>query len=242
MWTFGHFCLGYILGRPLFGKAALKPITLLSILLFAVVLDGAHIKPFREFTHSFVFFFPFTIILLMILYKLDIVAKNTIIPLFFVGLTHVAGDILFGHFQPFIPVSYERIGIFSWGSYYHLIVEIGLFIIMMLILFITGDLKMLEKVPFLRIKEKRSQSIYQNLVLFGFILVTIAQIGTVIYLDLLRQPNFYNQVEYNDGSMVYVSILFAIAQGIFLFILLKWMLDRVKGAKQKNQLDAAKES
>jgi membrane-bound metal-dependent hydrolase YbcI (DUF457 family) len=238
MWTFGHFCFGYIIGRPLFGKDALKPMSLLSILLFAVVLDGAHVKPFRDFTHSFVFFFPFIIILLIIFYKLDLIEKNKIIPLFIVALSHVAGDILFGSFQPFIPVSYEEIGIFAWGSYFHLIVEIGLFVIMMLILFIKGDLKMLKKVPTLRKKEKRSQSIYQNLVLFGFILVAIAQIGTIIYLDLLRLPNFYNQVVYNDGSMVYISILFAIVQGIFLFILLKWMFNRVAGAKQKDRLDA----
>jgi membrane-bound metal-dependent hydrolase YbcI (DUF457 family) len=216
--------------------------SLLSILLFAVVLDGAHVKPFRDFTHSFVFFFPFIIIILIIFYLLDLIAKNAIIPLFFVGLTHVAGDILFGSFQPFIPVSYKEIGIFAWGSYFHLIVEIGLFTIMMLILIITGDLKMLEKVSTLRKKEKRSHTIYQNLVLFGFILVSIAQIGTIIYLDLLRLPNFYNQVVYNDGSMVYISILFAIVQGIFLFILLKWMLNRVEGAKQKTQLDTARES
>lgn len=242
MWTLGHFCFGYIIGRPLFGKGAITPISLLSIFLFAVVLDGAHVNPFRDFTHSFVFFFPFIIILLMIFYRLDLIAKNTIIPLFFVGLTHVAGDILFGSFQPFIPVSYEEIGIFGWGSYFHLVVEIGLFTIMMLIFIITGDLKMLEKVPTLRIKEKRRHRIYQNLVLFGFILVSIAQIGTIIYLDFLRGPNFYNQLVYNDGSMVYISILFAIVQGIFLFILIRWMLNRLKGAKQKHKLDAVQES
>jgi membrane-bound metal-dependent hydrolase YbcI (DUF457 family) len=242
MWTFGHICFGYILGRPLFGKEALKPMPLLSIFLFAVVLDAAHVNPIRDFTHSFVFVLPFLMILLMIFYYFDLIGKNTIIPLFIVGLTHVMGDILFGSFQPLIPISYEEIGILGWGSYFHLIVEIGLFVIMMLMLYITGDLEMLKKVPIFRIKDKRGQRIYQNLVIFVFILVAIAQIGTIIYLDLLRLPNFYNQVVYNDGSMIYISVIFAIAQGILLFILIKWMLNRLKGAKLKKQLDAKKVS
>jgi membrane-bound metal-dependent hydrolase YbcI (DUF457 family) len=241
MWTFGHICFGYIIGRPLFGKYALKPMPLLSIFLFAVAIDGAHVNPIRDYTHSFVFVLPFLIILLTIFYYVDLIAKDTIIPLFIVGISHVIGDILFGNFQPLIPVSYEEIGIFGWGSYFHLMVEIGLFVIMMLILYITGDLKMLEKVPLFRIKEKRGERIYQNLILFGLTVVSIAQIGAIIYLDLLRLPNFYNQAVYNDGSMVYISVMFAIAQGILLYIFIKWMVSRIRGARLMKSKERANE-
>ncbi len=228
MWTLGHFCLGYLISRPLYGKEPLKPISLLSIFFMAVVIDSAHVYEFRPIMHSMVFFLPFTLIILMVLYKLDIFKRNEIIPLFVASATHVFGDILFGSFAPFAPFSYTEVGIFGWGSYFHLSVEIILFALMLLLLIRTGDFKNLEEVALLKSKEKKGQRIYQNFVLVIFILVTAGQIGAILYLDILRGENFYNGVVYTDGSMWYISVLFATAQIIFLFILTKWAKERFK--------------
>ena len=181
--------------------------------------------------HSLIFFFPFIIVLLFVIYKLDIIGRNEIMPLFVAALTHIIADIFFGSFAPLVPLSYVEVGIFAWGSYLNLSVEIGLFFIMMMVLIYTGDLRRLKEVTLLKIKEKRAQRIFQNIVLVVLILVTMAQIGTVIYLDFLRGPNFYNEIVYNDRSMWYISFLFMVVQIIFLYILVKWALNRFKRLK-----------
>ncbi len=231
MWTFGHFCLGYIISRPVFGNKPLKPISLLSIFFMASVLDTVHFYSIRPIMHSLVFFFPFTIVILLMIYKIDVIKRYEFIPLFVAALAHVLGDFFFGSFALLAPLSNKEFGIFGWGSYLNLSVEIGLFAIMMMILIYTGDLRKLKEVPLLKLKEKRGQRIFQNFVLFIFILVTIGQIATVIYLDFLRGPNFYNELVYNDKSMWYISFLFMVAQIIFLFILIEWYLNRYKKPK-----------
>jgi hypothetical protein len=231
MWTLGHFCFGYIISRPLYGKKPLKPLSLLSIFFMAVVIDSVHVYEFRPIMHSMVFFLPFTMIILMVLHKLDIFSRNEILPLFVASVTHIVGDILFGSFAPFAPLSYEEVGIFIWGTYFHLSVEIVLFAIMLLLLIRTGDYKNLEEVALLKSKETKGQKIYQDFVLVIFILATAGQIGAIIYLDILRGENFYNEVVYTDGSMWYISVLFAAAQIIFLFILTKWAKERFKRTK-----------
>ena len=178
-----------------------------------------------------VFFLPFTLIILLVLYKLDIFKGNEILPLFVASVTHVVGDILFGSFAPFAPFSYDEVGIFVWGTYFHLSVEIVLFAMMLVLLFYTGDFKNLKKVAQLKSKEKKAQSIFQNFVLVIFILATAGQIGAILYLDIFRGKNFYNEVVYTDGSMWYISLLFATAQVIFLFILSIWAHERFKRTK-----------
>jgi hypothetical protein len=232
MWTLGHFCIGYLFSRPLYKKGPIKPISLLSILFMAVVLDSVHVYDFRPFMHSMVFFLPFTCIILLVLYKLDIFKRNEILPLFVASLTHVFGDILFGSFAPFAPISYKEVGIFTWGSYFHLTVEISLFALFMIVLIRSGDLKKLIETSKVKSKEKRGQRLYQNVVLIIFILATIGQIGAILYLDILRGENFYNGVVYNDGSMWYISLLFMTAQIIFLYILSIWAMNRFKKSNQ----------
>jgi uncharacterized membrane protein len=112
-------------------------------------------------------------------------------------------------------------------------VEICLFVIMMVMLIHYGDLKRLEEVPILKLKEKRGQRIFQSFVLFIFILVSIGQIATIIYLDFLGGYNFYNEIVYNDRSMLFISFLFMVAQLIFLLILLKWALKRFRRSKRE---------
>ncbi|UCE38339.1 MAG: hypothetical protein JSW00_03625 [Thermoplasmata archaeon] len=165
---------------------------------------------------------------LLVIYKINIIRRYEIIPLFVVALTHIIADIFFGGFALLAPISYQEVGIFAWGSYFNMSVEIVLFAIMMVVLIYTGDLRKLGEVSFLKKKERRGQRIFQNFVLVIFILVTLGQIGTVIYLDFLQGPNFYNELVYNDKSMWYISFLFMVVQIIFLFILLKWARDRFK--------------
>ncbi len=231
MWTFGHFCLGYIISRPVFGNKPLKPITLLSIFFMATVLDSAHVYSVRPIMHSLVFFFPFIIVILMLIYKIDVIKKYEFMPLFVAALTHVLADIFFGSFALIAPLSDREVGIFAWGSYLNLLVEISLFGIMMMMLIYTGDLKKLNEVSFLKLSEKRGQRIFQNFVLIIFILATLGQIGAIIYLDFMRQPNFYNEIVYNDKSMWYISLLFMIVQMIFLYILIKWVSKRFRKSK-----------
>ncbi len=233
MWTFGHFCLGYIISRPVFGNKPLKPISLLSIFFMASVLDSVHVYSIRPIMHSLVFFFPFIIVILLMIYKIDVIKRHEFIPLFVAALTHVLGDIFFGSFALIAPLSNKEVGIFAWGSYLNLSVEISLFGIMMMMLIYTGDLKKLEEVPFLKLSEKRGQRIFQNFVLIIFILAILGQIGTIFYLDFMRGPNFYNEIVYNDSSMWYISLLFMIVQMIFLYILIKWALKRFKRSKKK---------
>lgn len=233
MWTFGHFCLGYIISRPVFGNKPLKPISLLSIFFMASVLDTVHFYSIRPIMHSLVFFFPFTIVILLMIYKIDVIKRYEFIPLFVAALTHVLGDIFFGSFALLAPISNKDVGIFAWGDYLNLTVEICLFVIMMIVLIYTGDLKKLEEVSILKLKEKRGQKIFQNFVLIIFILVTIGQIATIIYLDFMRGHNFYNEIVYNDRSMLYISFLFIVAQMIFLFILIKWASNRFKRSKKR---------
>ncbi len=232
MWTFGHFCLGYIISRPMFENKPLKPISLLSIFFMASVLDSIHVYSYRPIMHSLVFFFPFAIVLLLVIYKIDIIKRNEFLPLFVASLTHVLGDIFFGSFALLVPLSNKEVGIFAWGDYLNLTVEICLFVIMMIMLIYTGDLKKLEEVSILKLKEKRGQRIFQNFVLIMFILVTIGQIVTIIYLDFMRGHNFYNEVVYNDRSMLYISFLFMAAQIIFLYILIKWASQRFTRSKK----------
>jgi hypothetical protein len=228
MWTLGHFCFGYLISRPLFGKEPLKPLTLLSIFFMAAVADSVHVYQFRPMMHSTAFFLPFTLIILFVLYKFEIFRRKELIPLFVASVTHVFGDILFGSFAPFAPFSYEEMGIFIWGSYFHISVEIILFALMLLFLILTGDLKKLDEVALLKSEETKGQGIFQDYILVIFTMVTLGQIGAIFYLDIFRGENFYNGVVYTDGSMWYISLLFAIAQIIFLFILIKWVKERFK--------------
>ena len=169
------------------------------------------------------------------MYKIDVIKRYEFLPLFVAALTHVLGDVFFGSFALIAPLSNKQVGIFAWGNYLNLTVEICLFVIMMIMLIYTGDLKKLEEVPILKLKEKRGQRIFQSFVLFIFILVSIGQIATIIYLDFLGGYNFYNEIVYNDRSMLYISFIFMIVQVIFLFILLKWASKRFRRSKKSLQ-------
>ncbi len=228
MWALGHFCIGYLFSRPLYKKEPITPLSLLSIFFMAVVLDSVHVYEFRPIMHSMVFFLPFTFIILWVLYKLDIFKRNEILPLFIASLTHVLGDVLFGSFALFAPFNNKEVGIFRWGNYFHLSIEIALFALFMIVLIRTGDLKKLKEISPAKSKEKRGQRVYQNFVLIILFMATIGQIGAIIYLDILRGENFYSGVVYTDGSMWYISLLFMTAQIIFLYILIIWAKNRFK--------------
>lgn len=228
MWTIGHISLGYILSRSWFGKKPLKPVSLLSIFFMAIVLDGAHIYIFRTIMHNLIFFFIFTFGLLWILYKLKIIERFEMIPLFIAGSAHIIADVLFGSFGVFIPISFTELGLFAWGGYLNLAVECLLFVIMFVYLYYSGDLDNLKNIQKFKTRENRAQRRFQNIILVLLILAILAQIGTVIYLDFLNGVNFYNNVEFNDGSMWYVSFLFMVVQIIFVYILIQWARRRFR--------------
>jgi hypothetical protein len=236
MWTIGHISLGYILSRPWFGNKPLKPVSLLSIFFISVVLDGAHFYIFRTIMHNLVFFPPFTIVLLWGMYKLKIIEKFEIIPLFVAGLAHIIGDVLFGSFGVFIPITYTELGLFAWGGYLDLAVESLLAVIMFVYLFHSGDLDNLKIVKYFKQKENKAQRRFQNFILILLILAILAQIATVIYLDFLNGVNFYNYVEFNDGSMWYVSFLFMMVQIIFVYILIQWARERWRNGDLKSEI------
>lgn len=231
MWTIGHISIGYIIGRPFYGKGPAKPLSLVLIFFTAVILDFAHVYAFRTMTHSMVFFIIFLSSILFVLFNLHIIEKKDIVPLVAAGSSHILADVLFGSFYPFLPFSSYKISIFSWGSYLDYIIEIALFVIMMIALTLSGDLSNLKNVQPLKKIEKRFQKIFHNLVIFGLIFIILAEAGGVFYLDFLNGPNFYNQSVYNDGSMWYISLAFIVIQVLFVFILLQWAHDRLTRKK-----------
>jgi hypothetical protein len=165
------------------------------------------------------------------MYKLKIIERFEMLPLFIAGSAHIIADVLFGSFGVFIPITFTELGIFAWGGYLNLAVECLLSVIMFVYLYHSGDLDNLKIVQYFKQKENRAQRLFQNFILILLILAILAQIGTVIYLDFLNGVNFYNNVKFNDGSMWYVSFLFMMVQIIFIYILIQWTRNRFKNSK-----------
>jgi membrane-bound metal-dependent hydrolase YbcI (DUF457 family) len=198
------------------------------------IQDFAHVYELRVMTHSLMFFLPFKLTLLFILYRLDIVLKKEILILIFVGSSHIIGDVLFGSYYPFFPIFADKTGLFGWGSYLNYSVEIIISFSMMIVLVHTKDYQFIKTNISDNSGETRIQSIYINVVLIVLTGVILAQIGGIFYLDFLNGPNFYNQVVYNDGGMLHLSLVFIAVNIIFVFILLNFIQSRFFGKTKKN--------
>jgi hypothetical protein len=231
MWTIGHISLAYILSRHCFGRKPLRPVLLLSIIFIAFVPDFLHHGILWTITHNMFFMLPFIIGLVWVIYKLGLVTKSEMIPLIIAGTSHIFGDVLFGSFGFYFPISGRIVGLFSWGSYLDYSFEIFLFSIMFIIMFHLGDLKNLKNITKTTSEESVNQKLYLNLILIVLIMVFLGQIGAIFYLDFLSGPNFYNQMVYNDGSMMYISILFILIHIIFVFVLIRTALIRFRTGK-----------
>ena len=225
MWTVGHSSIGYLLSRPAFGKAELQPRTILVIFFMSSLLDFAHIHEARTLTHSLLVFVLVTGSAIFILYRLQIIGSSERFPLVIAAGSHIIADILFGSFAPAIPFSYFEITIFGWGSYFDYIVEASLFTGMLVSMYLTGDLDRFINKPIIRSKI-RPRELFQDLFISGLILIIMAQIGAVFYLDFLNGYNFYNEAIYNDGSLWYISLIFMAVQAVFAYVLFRFVIDR----------------
>ena len=233
MWTIGHISLGYLFSRPGFGKRPLRPVVLLTIFFFGLVPDALHHGIFWAISHTLYFQIPYIIVILWVLNKLEIIYRHELLPLFIAGFTHVLGDLLFGSFWFYFPFNLRRAGLFGWGSYLDLSVEVCLFMFMMIILIVKGDLRNLKVVVKQKAQETRAQQFLQDFALLILILAIMGQIGGITYLDFYKGYNFYNQMVYNDGSMPVISLLFMLVQIIFLYILLDWSFKRLKNSETR---------
>lgn len=219
MWTIGHISLAYIMSRHCFGKKPIRPVLLLSIIFIAFIPDFLHHGILWTLTHNMFFMLPFIIGVAWGMHKLGLIDRQEMIPLIIAGTTHIFGDVLFGSFGFYFPISGNIVGLFSWGSYLDYSFEIFLFLVMFIMMYMLGDLRNLKNIPNVTTKGPCNQKYYLNFVLIILSMVIVGQIGAIFYLDFLRGPNFYNQMVYNDASMPYLSFLFILIHVILLLIL-----------------------
>jgi hypothetical protein len=221
------------MSRHCFGREPLRPVLLLSIIFIAFIPDFLHHGILWTITHNMFFMLPFIIGVSWGIHKLSLISKHEMIPLIIAGTSHIFGDVLFGSFGFYFPLSGNIVGLFSWGSYLDYSFEIFLFFVMFVMMYTLGDLKNLKNIPKATSKENSNQKYYLSFVLIVLNLVIMGQIGAIFYLDFLRGPNFYNQMVYNDASMPYLSFLFILIHAILLFILVYATMKRFKNRRSE---------
>lgn len=214
MWSLGHCAAGYLAARV--GHQRKEPLdttSLASIFLFSICLDIAHYHVLRTITHSLLFFVLFVPLLIWCFNRWGWIRPCERIPLFVAAASHILCDSLFGGFAFFVPWSLETFSLFQWGSYFNLAVESTLFMTMVAVLWWTGDLK-----------GRPRSKIYHRIIFGILILLGIIQVGMIIYNDFFRGHNFYDGKVYNDGSMLWLSVLFLSMQVAFIIFAVVMLL------------------
>lgn len=219
MWGLGHCATGYLLSRKFFKQQKPLSISQLSMVyIMSVLIDFAHYHLARTITHSLIFFIPFLIVILWLFRKLNLIDKEHILPLAIAASSHIFADTLFGGFAYLLPFSFHEYAIFAWGSYFNLIFESVLALLMFLVLYLTHDGTTDSNTAS---SEPRRRLLF-SIVCYWLLLVTgLVQVGMVVYLDFLQAGNFYDGKIYHDHSMWYVSLLFMTIQIVFVVIIAK---------------------
>ena len=131
MWIVGHTALGYLVAKAGFslGGKPLRPDLVLMIFFFSNLIDATHFGWLRDLTHNPLGTALFTGIAIFVLGRLGLLQKGDGAVLAGVSALHAAGDLLFGGYLPFYPISTTVYYTWPWNSMVQLLFESALAIL-----------------------------------------------------------------------------------------------------------------
>jgi len=142
MWVIGHTALGYFIARG--GMKAIgkefHPGLLPLIFIVANFPDYLHFHIFHMASHNFLAAASLTALLIMLINRFLPLERYEMVIIFFVGLSHGVGDLLFSVYYPLIPSDFSRYNVFVFNTPTALISEIVLDISFILCLIVSRDI------------------------------------------------------------------------------------------------------
>jgi|GEM_PF-5832979 len=205
MFSLGHTAGGTLFGGLLGSGKKLDPTSLACLFLFANALDVAHWRGLRTATHSLLFFALFIPLLVWFAERRGWLRPRERLMMLMAAASHILCDAMFGGFAFWYPVDPTAYRIFAWGSYFNYAVETLLFLLMLVLL---GWQRPWRQAPRTR---RFHRVVFAAMAFIGFV-----QIAVLLYNDFFRGPNFYDGTIYNDGSRLWMSVLFITAQAAFI--------------------------
>lgn len=215
----GHTALAYLVTRPLLGldKSILKPVNILLIFIFANLIDVINFSIFRYFAHTLIGIYLFSIIWLLIFYKLKIIEKG-IVPLLLIAISlQPLADYIFGEVYFFAPFIDTSCSVFNHTCEIIHFADSIAFLMFLLVFILTGDLQNM-KVFILREKNKLLRNIKiknifksKHLALYLFIAFYLFAIAQFIFFILTHLDMLMD--------IIFVTWIFLFLFIIFLAIL-----------------------
>jgi len=139
MWFLGHFCVGYLVSKGV-SREQIPGYMLPLLLLFSNIPDSLHIGVFRLLTHNLGGTLFVTLAALFFMRLLFVkLNKYEMLLLFTAGIFHILGDLLYGSYHPFYPITAMSPTFFDFNTATNLVTEIGLFAIVLAIMVLSKD-------------------------------------------------------------------------------------------------------
>jgi hypothetical protein len=186
--------MAYIVLKIIFRyyKKDMGPKTLFFIFIFANILDALHEGPIRSFSHSLLGTMLFSTFWIWFFHRYKIINRNHIPVLYTAVFVHIVTDTLFSNYKylyPFVGTGYT---VFGWNTPSHLAFEAVASVIILPILFYSGELqalrhfmlketrKFLEQFSLKKLYNPELFIYYLYLALLAFV---IAQFGINLFLN-----------------------------------------------------------
>jgi hypothetical protein len=218
MYIVGHTALAYLVLRPfLRSKDPNLPVAILSIFIFANIIDIMNYSYFRYYGHNLIGTFIIAVVWLVIFKKLKLI-QNKIVPLLLIATgTHVVADVVFSEYYLFVPFNNKAYSIFGYyGPIGHLAESI-LFGIFLLVFISTKDyLKLKEFLNQEKIKVNQpfeytnsyGRGLIISIIFIAFFLFSILQFIYFSFESMFYLSHFYKRTWlYLGAFIVFLGIL-----------------------------------